>query len=64
MEQGVLFSAPKMARYLGVTQTWLKGEAASGRVPALKAGNRYLFNPAAVENALAKRAAESVGGAV
>jgi len=51
-----------MARHLRVSQTWLKSEAAAGRVPALPAGNgRYLFSRAAVENALTQRAASSSG---
>ena len=38
----------RMARKLGVTQAWLKGEAESGRVPCLRAGSRFLFSPDAV----------------
>jgi len=49
--------ANQMARYLGVPVSWLKSEADAGRVPHLKAGKSYLFNPEAVEAVLAKRAA-------
>ena len=57
-----LLSLPAMARRLHVTQTWLRSEAEAGRIPALPAGNgRYLFSRAAVEAALAQRAA---GGSV
>ena len=45
-----------MARALRVTQGWLKSEAEAGRVPALKAGNRFLFSRAAVERALLEQA--------
>lgn len=48
----------RMARRLGVTATWLRAEAAAGRVPSLRAGTRFLFEPAAVEDALAARAAK------
>jgi hypothetical protein len=46
-----------MAHRLGVPSTWLKAEAECGRVPALKAGKRFLFIPEVVEAVLAERAA-------
>lgn len=46
----------RMARHLGVTQSWLRNEADMGRVPCLLADKRYLFAPGAVEEALAERA--------
>lgn len=49
----------RMARRLGVTQTWLRREAQAGRVPALRADSRFLFEPEAVEEAVAHRAARS-----
>jgi len=42
---------------LGVSMRWLKCEAQNGRVPHVRAGRRFLFNAAAVETALAERAA-------
>ena len=54
-----LLSLARMARRLGVTQKWLRTQADSGDIPCLKADNRYLFNPAAVEEALADKAASS-----
>lgn len=52
----------RMARHLRVTVAWLRDEANAGRVPCLRAGDRYLFSPAAVERILAERAArESCG---
>ena len=56
-----LLTLPRMARRLGVTQTWLRAEARGGRVPCLPAGSQVLFEPEAVENALAERAAKSNG---
>jgi hypothetical protein len=53
----------RMARRLGVTAAWLRAEADGGRVPCLRAGKRYVFSPAAVEQALARRAAQEVAHA-
>jgi len=36
---------------------WLRAEALAGRIPCLKIGRKLLFNPSAVEQALAERAA-------
>lgn len=55
----LLLSLARMSRKLGVTQQWLRDEADAGRVPHLRAGRRYLFDPSAVETALARRAAQS-----
>ena len=54
-----LLSLSRMARRLGVTQQWLRDEAEAGNVPCLKAGSRYLFNPPAVQEALAAQAAQT-----
>lgn len=51
-----LLTLPRMARRLGVTQAWLRDEAKAERVPCLMAGNRYLFDPEAVQAALVARA--------
>jgi hypothetical protein len=52
-------SLPILARHLRVSQTWLRQEADTGRIPSLPAGRgRYLFSRAAVEKVLAQRAAE------
>ncbi|MDG2383564.1 MAG: helix-turn-helix domain-containing protein [Pirellulaceae bacterium] len=51
-----LLSLSRMARRLGVTQKWLRDQADAGKIPSLKAGNRYLFNPAAVQKSLAAKA--------
>jgi excisionase family DNA binding protein len=54
-----LFCLARMAGRLGVTQRWLREQADSGTIPCLKAGKRYLFNPLAVQEALATQAARS-----
>lgn len=54
-----LLTLPRMARRLGVTVGWLRAEAEAGRVPHLRAGKRFLFNPAAVQQVLAARAADA-----
>ena len=57
-----LLSLSRMARRLGVIQQWLRDEADAGKVPCLKAGNRYLFNPEAVQEALSTKAAQTRQG--
>jgi len=54
-----LLGLDRMARRLGVNQSWLAAEARAGLVPCLRAGNKLLFNPEAVEEVLAERAAGS-----
>jgi hypothetical protein len=56
-----ILSLPRMARRLGVSQRWLRGQADSERVPCHRAGHRYLFAPEAVERALASIAAREKG---
>jgi hypothetical protein len=57
-----LIKSGQMARRLGVTVSWLKTEADAGRIPHLKADNRYLFEPEEVEQTLVERARQ--GGVV
>jgi hypothetical protein len=44
------------ARRLRVTVKWLRGEAEAGRVPHLKADDRFLFDLESVERVLLERA--------
>ena len=53
----------RMARRLGVTQSWLRQQAENGHIPCLRAENRYLFNPLAVQEALVARAAKPLAHA-
>jgi hypothetical protein len=40
---------------------WLKNEAIAGRLPCLRVGRRIYFDRHALENALARRAAQGFG---
>ena len=51
-----LMKTGPMARELGVTVAWLKAESDAGRIPHIKAGKRYLFEPEAVKKVLIDRA--------
>jgi excisionase family DNA binding protein len=48
----------ELADHLRLPRTWLRAEADAGRIPCLRAGRRLRFDPAAVELALLRRAAE------
>ena len=52
-----LLTDSQMARTLRVNVRWLRSEAQAGRIPAVRAERRYLFNPEAVVRTLADRAA-------
>ena len=45
-----------MARCLGVTSRWLRGEVEAGRLPHLQAGKQILFDPETVQQVLFERA--------
>jgi len=47
----------ELARRLNLPRAFLDREARAGRIPSLRAGARWRFNPSAVERALAERAA-------
>jgi len=53
-----LLNLPRAARRLGVTAKWLRDQADCGKVPSLRAGTRYLFNVASVQETLAAEAAK------
>ena len=57
-----LLSLSRMARQLGVPQKWLREQADDGKVPCLKAGNRYLFTPLTVQETVAIIAARTRQG--
>lgn len=48
-------SVSSTARALNVPASWLRSEAEAGRVPALRAGRRLLFDLDAVRAALVNR---------
>lgn len=57
-----MFDEPKllplgqMARHVRVPVAWLRKQAEQGAVPCLRAGNKFLFDPEAVETVLIERA--------
>lgn len=57
MDAELLTNVHGLATRLRLPVLWLKGEAASGRIPSLRVGRRLLFNVDAVREALAERAA-------
>jgi hypothetical protein len=52
----------RLAARLRLPSEWLKAEADAGRIPCLRVGRRTLFNPEAVERAIADLAAGPAGG--
>ncbi len=50
-----------LARLLKLPARWLKAEALAGRIANLRVGRRLMFNPKAVERALAERASKGDG---
>lgn len=56
--ESLLVTLPQLARRYGVPASWLKAEADSGRLPAVRAGSQRLFNLEVVELVLAERAAQ------
>ncbi len=48
----------KLAKRLRLSKRWLRTEAIAGRIPSLRIGSRRIFNPDAVEAAIAERAAD------
>jgi len=57
-----ILTLTRMARRLSVTQKWLRQQADAGEVPCLIADGRYLFNPTAVIESLAKLASTRIKG--
>lgn len=51
-----ILSLPAMAARLRVPSGHLRAAAEAGEVPCVRVGKTFIFSPAAVENALAKRA--------
>lgn len=47
----------ELARRLRLPKSFLERETRAGRIPSLRAGNRRVFNPEAVQRALAEQAA-------
>jgi excisionase family DNA binding protein len=56
-----LLTLNRLAAELRLPRDWLRREAKAGRLPCLRVGRRLVFNLAAVEQALADRAASPAG---
>ncbi|MCE9589088.1 MAG: helix-turn-helix domain-containing protein [Planctomycetes bacterium] len=64
MMQKQFTSIVDAARRLGVPVAWLRSEAQAGRVPHLRAGRRWLFDPDVVARVLDDRAKAGTGKGV
>ena len=62
-QQARLLPIGQTARILRVPVKWLREEAEASRVPCLKAGRAFLFEPEAVEAVLVQRARGGQGAA-
>ena len=51
-----LWPARSLAARFGVEQAWLIEEADAGRLPGVRAGRTFLFDPEVVERELLRRA--------
>lgn len=56
MSDSTLLTLRQAARQLHVPMRWLAEQAEAGSVPALRAGNRWLFDSKATSEALAAMA--------
>ena len=52
----------RMAARLGVPSKWLREQAESGKVPGLRAGNRWLFVPDVAADAVRSMAGDALAG--
>jgi hypothetical protein len=52
----------RMAARLGVPSSWLKEQAEAGKVPGLKAGERWLFVPDVASDAVRAMAGDALAG--
>jgi hypothetical protein len=55
----LLLPLNRLAARIRLPASWLRVEALAGRIPCLRVGRKLLFNPEAVERALAEQAANS-----
>jgi hypothetical protein len=53
-----------MAARLGVPSQWLREQAESGKVPGLRAGNRWLFVPDVATAAVRSMAGDAMAGII
>lgn len=60
MDTQKFVSLHELSRRLGLPAAWLRDEAATGRIPSLRAGRRLMFRVDDVERTLADRAKAGV----
>lgn len=58
MEAPRLLLLGPTARRVGLPPAWVKAEAEAGRLPCLKIGKTLFFNPEAIAQLVAERAAQ------
>lgn len=63
MDENFTITLSRMARRLGVSTAWLRAEAESGRIPAVRADDTFLFHAPTVERVLVERACQQREGA-
>ncbi len=54
-----LMTLNRLSSHFRLPREWLRNQALAGKIPCLRVGRRLLFNPVAVECALADQAASS-----
>lgn len=59
---GELLSLRRMAARLGVPAKWLREQAEGGKVPGLRAGDRWLFVPDVARAAVRAMAGDALAG--
>jgi hypothetical protein len=62
LDGGELLPLRRMAARLGVPSRWLREQAEIGKVPGLRAGNRWLFVPDVVSAAVRAMAGDAMAG--
>ena len=56
-----LVGATELGKALGIHPAWLRAEAKAGRLPAVRTGRRFRFDPEEVIEALKRQATEGQG---
>ena len=62
LEGGELLPLRRMAARLGVPSRWLREQAEIGKIPGLRAGDRWLFVPDVASAAVRAMAGDAMAG--
>ena len=62
LDGGELLPLRRMATRLGVPSRWLREQAETGKIPGLRAGNRWLFVPDVASAAVRAMAGDVLAG--